>query len=82
MEKDLENTCLYMMNARKGISTKGGFELYSLLTFAELDDTGLHVNVDPMVLQKYIIASNTPNTLIDFGLSNKFKEHIPMNFIG
>ena len=26
-----------------------------------------------MVLQKYIIASNTPNTLIDFGLSNKFK---------
>lgn len=62
-----------MMNARKGISTKGGFELYSLLTFAELDDTGLHVNVDPMVLQKYIIASNTPNTLIDFGLSNKFK---------
>lgn len=72
-KKDLENTCLYMMNARKGISTKGGFELYSLLTFAELDDTGLHVNVDPMVLQKYIIASNTPNTLIDFGLSNKFK---------
>lgn len=40
-----------MMNARKGISAKGGFELYSLLTFAELDDTGLHVNVDPMVLQ-------------------------------
>lgn len=72
-KKDLENTCLYMMNARKGNSTKGGFELYSLLTFAELDETGLHVNVDPTVLQKYIIASNVSTTDIDFGLQNKFK---------
>lgn len=49
-KKILKHMPLYDERTKRHFS-KGGFELYSLLTFAELDDTGLHVNVDPMVLQ-------------------------------
>jgi hypothetical protein len=74
-KKDIETTCLYMMNVRNGTYTKkGDFELYSLLTYARLDETGLHVNVDPEVMKKYIIESSTTSTSIDVDITNRFKK--------
>ena len=45
----------------------------SLFSRARLDDTGLHLNVDPEILQIYIITNGTSYTSLDYNLTTFFK---------
>lgn len=72
-KRDIEFTCKYMMNLRKSVGRKGSFSYFTLLSYANLDEDGLHIHVDPIVMKKYIIGENKPSTSFDYSLSNKFK---------
>ena len=51
----------------------GNFDYMSLFSRARLDDTGLHLNVDPEILQIYIITNGTSYTSLDYNLTTFFK---------
>jgi hypothetical protein len=72
-KRDVEMTCTYMMSARRVSSSETGFLKYTLLSYAELDDTGLHINIDPDALKMYIIAPSVAYTTLDYDLTKEFK---------
>ncbi len=72
-KKDIDKMIKDFMKVKGKPDADGNFDYMSLFSRAILDNQGLHLNVDPEVLQIYIISSNTPYTSLDYNLTNYFK---------
>lgn len=72
-KKDIDKMIKGLMRVKGEPDADGNFEYQLLFSYAKLDDTGLHLNVDPNVLQIYIITNETPYTSLDYNLTTCFK---------
>lgn len=72
-KKDINKMIKDFMKVKGEPDADGNFDYMSLFSRAKLDDTGLHLNVDPEVLQIYIITNGTPYTSLDYNLTTYFK---------
>ena len=72
-KKDIDKMIRDFMKIKGEPDADGNFDYMSLFSRARLDDTGLHLNVDPEILQIYIITNGTSYTSLDYNLTTFFK---------
>lgn len=72
-KKDIDKMIKDFMKIKGTPDADGNFDYMSLFSRAKLDNTGLHLNVDPEVLQIYIITNGTPYTSLDYNLTKYIK---------
>lgn len=72
-KKDIDKMIKDFMKIKGRPDANGNFDYMTLFSRAKLDNTGLHLNVDPEVLQIYIISPDIPATDLDYNLTNYFK---------
>lgn len=72
-KKDINKMTKDFMKIKGEPDANGDFDYMPLFSRAKLDSTGLHLNVDPEVLNIYIITNGTPYTSLDYNLTTSFK---------
>lgn len=72
-KKDIDKAIKFFMRIEGKADADGNFDYTSLFSRAKLDNIGLHLNIDPEVLQLYIIRAGIPNTELDYNLTKKIK---------
>lgn len=70
-KKDIDKMIRDFMNVKGKPDANGNFDYMSLFSRARLLDDGLHLNIDPEVLQIYIINSGAPS--LDYNLTKYIK---------
>ena len=72
-KKDIDKAIRYFMKIEGKADANGNFDYFSLFSRAKLDNSGLHLNVDPEVLELYIIRAGNFNTELDYNVTKLFK---------
>lgn len=70
-KKDIDKMIRDFMKVKGKPDANGNFDYMSLFSRAQLLDDGLHLNIDPEVLQIYIINSGAPS--LDYNLTKYIK---------
>ncbi|WP_373828927.1 hypothetical protein [Bacteroides heparinolyticus] len=70
-KKDINKTLKNLMKIKRTLDADSNSDNMSLVSYANLDNLGLHLNVAPEVLQIYIITNGTPYTSLDYNLTKK-----------
>lgn len=72
-KKDINKAVQFFMKIEGKEDADGNFDYTSLFSRAQLNSTGLHLNVDPEVLKLYIIRAGGSYTELDYNLTTFFK---------